>query len=127
MVSPAVTVASVSTVRPGTLVLGVKCVFATPLPNAVSVSVIVTWAPSRFASVSVVGLLAASVAVGVTTVMVNASVARSLFARFASPSWAWMVTVAAPVVLAVGVPQICRAEAQFGVPRDRPAGRPLAE
>ena len=125
MVSPAVTVASASMVRPGTLVFGVKCDFAAPLANAVSVSVSVTVAPSRFASVSVVGLLAASVAVGVTTVMVNVSSARSLFSRLVSPSWAWMATVAAPAVFAVGVPQIRRAPQTPS--KRRPAGRPLAE
>ena len=125
--SPAVTVASEAMASPGTLSTSVKLDCVTPLANVVSASVTVTSAPSRFASVSVVGLLAASVAVGVTTVMVNVSAARSLFARLVSPSWAWMVTVAAPVVFAVGVPQTCRSEAQFVVPRERPAGRPLAE
>ena len=126
-VSPAVTVATDATVTPGTLPPTVKCDCPTPLANAVSASVTVTSAPSRFASVSDVGLLAASVAVGVTTVMVKVSTARSPSDRFVSPSWAYIVTVAAPVVFAVGVPQTCRAEAQFVVPRERPAGRPLAE
>ena len=113
-------------VSPGTLVLSTKWDRTTPLANAVSVSVTVTSAPSKLASVSVLGLLAASTAVGVTTAMVNVSSPRSLSARLVSPSWAYIVTVSGPVVLAVGVPHTVRA-AQFGAPKLRPAGSPLAE
>ena len=87
VVSPAVTVASEPTARPDTLVFSMKLCFVTPLANVVSVSVTVTSAPSRFASVSVGGRLV-SAAVGVTTVIVKVSSSRSLAARLVSPSWA---------------------------------------
>ena len=123
-VSPAVTVASEPTVRPTTSVFRAKLPAVTPLSNVVSVSVTVSSAPFRVASVRAAGLLV-SAAVGSTTVMVKVSIPRSLSSVLASPSAAYMVTVCAPVVFVVGVPQTCRAK-QFGAPKSRPAGRPLA-
>ena len=89
------------------------------------VSVTVSSAPSRVASVSVAGLVAVIAALTSTTAIVNVSSARSLLARLVSPSWAWIVTVTGAVFV-VGVPHTVRA-AQFGGPKERPAGRPLAE
>ena len=124
-VSPAATVASEPMRSPGTLVFSVKFAAVTPDSNVVPISVTVTSAPSMVASVSGDGLVA-SAAVGSTTVMVNVSSARSLSARLVSPSWAWIVTVCAPLVTEFGVPHTVRA-AQNGGPKLRPAGRPLAE
>ena len=107
------------------MVFSVKSDGTAPLANVESVSVTVNSAPSRFPSVSVAGRLVIA-AVGSTTVMVNISTARSPSFRLMSPSCAYTVTVAAPAVFLVGVPHTVRA-AQFGAPKESPAGRPLAE
>ena len=87
--SPALTGASEATVRPVTSVFSVKCDAVAVLAKVASVSVTVSSAPSRVASVSVAGMVDEMAAVGfATTVRLKVSWARSLFARLSSPSWA---------------------------------------
>ena len=76
-VSPAVTVASEPTARPGTFVFRAKLPVVTPLSKVESVRVTVSSAPFRVASVRAAGLLVRA-AVGSTTVMVKVSIPRSL-------------------------------------------------
>ena len=115
------------TERPGTPVFSRKPAIPTPLTNVLLVSVTVTVAPSSVASVSIAGLVGASVAVGVVSVIVNVSSARSPSAWLASPSWTRTVTVESPSA-PLGVPQMVRACWQVPVPstsQDSPVGRPL--
>ena len=86
---------------------------------AVNVPTLALATPAASFSAKLVGETDAS-----TTVMVNVREARSLSARLMSPSWAYSVTVTAPVVFVDGVPHTVRG-AQLGAPKERPGGRPL--
>ena len=122
--------ATLEVVRPAIvgLVASAKLDADTPLAKVKPLgSVTVSRALSRFASVSVAGL-AVTVGRGRTSTW-NVSVAWSAAARFASASCAVTVTVCAPLVTVVGVPQNSLGSVPGQVPapsasNTRPAGRP---
>ena len=115
----------------GGVVVSVKLDAERPPAKVGPVSVTVRVAPFRFSSVSGEGLAARLAPEPTVTGKVR--VARSVAAVFASASVAVMVTVCAPVVGVVGVPQTSRASVPgqpfMSVPvasKRRPAGRPVA-
>ena len=127
-VSPSATVATAPMESPGTAVVSVKLAAVTPLAKAVLVSVTVTVALSKLASVNAAGFVALIAAAGVTTVIVKVNVAWSEACVLSSASDAVIVTVVTTSVL--GVPQIVRANKQSPRPsasKESPVGSPLAE
>ena len=79
----------------------------TPVTKLTPISVTVSRAPFRFPSVSVAGLEANDAPA--VTVTLNVRLARSVLWVFTSESVAVTVTVTAPEVAALGVPQTSRA------------------
>ena len=128
--SPAFTVATEATDRPGSagLVASVKLLDVTPASKAASVSSTVTVALLKVASASAAGEEIA--AEGVTTSTVNVSASSSPEPIVESESETVIVTVTA-AVSAVGVPHTVRGALPAQLPepsasKTRPVGSPLS-